>query len=453
MFSKIVLFFAFSAVILSAQTSTTYGNLIRIPFDAVQIDPADTMGSWESALNSFSQYEDVIHTPQKTYFEKLSMSNNPIYPFTELTLEDFINQTSDTYGSWIGEYDVPEPYILIKTQPFFIGNGTWLINGVHNMAFLSNDDKITLIPKEGVHDLVYICGKINDKYLIVYKKEASGLAYDFYLADLSTSPDIDTMIAEKMFFDRNIAPYKMKHLFDSLYLTIEDSLFSNYPNSFEIYNLQGTTFYYQKNLNGMPQYIDDWDYNDSVLFIYSSHNLYKFSLVQGDTSFIQTLVTPIGNQFARNHNFSCFTYIQNDSLFVFNNDINNPPQLINAVDIVSLRNPGGPIVDSPYVYLHQTTYFTDVKDKPEKPLSYKLQIYPNPFNPSANLEYTIPERAVVRIKLFDVLGSEVREIFNGESEAGTHRIKIDGKDLSSGIYFVNFVSEKYVVTKKIVMLK
>jgi hypothetical protein len=52
-----------------------------------------------------------------------------------------------------------------------------------------------------------------------------------------------------------------------------------------------------------------------------------------------------------------------------------------------------------------------------------------------------------------VLGREVKEIFNGESEAGNHTLQINGSDLSSGVYFVRFVSNNCVNAKKVLLLK
>jgi hypothetical protein len=63
------------------------------------------------------------------------------------------------------------------------------------------------------------------------------------------------------------------------------------------------------------------------------------------------------------------------------------------------------------------------------------QNYPNPFNPSTTIRYYLPEESFVTIKLFDVLGNEVRTLLSSRQNAGSHRVKLDGKELSSGIYF------------------
>jgi hypothetical protein len=75
------------------------------------------------------------------------------------------------------------------------------------------------------------------------------------------------------------------------------------------------------------------------------------------------------------------------------------------------------------------------------PTDYVLdQNYPNPFNPSTSIRYGLPERARVTIRVFDLLGREVRELADGVEEAGYHSVEWDGTDgycapVASGLYF------------------
>ena len=86
--------------------------------------------------------------------------------------------------------------------------------------------------------------------------------------------------------------------------------------------------------------------------------------------------------------------------------------------------------------------------------SYSLSNnYPNPFNPSTKISYTIPERCNVTLVVFDLLGSEVAELVNGEIEPGTYDITFNASQLSSGIYFYRFQGGDFVETKKMMLLK
>ena len=86
--------------------------------------------------------------------------------------------------------------------------------------------------------------------------------------------------------------------------------------------------------------------------------------------------------------------------------------------------------------------------------------YPNPFNPSTKFNYTIPFLSNVSIELYNMLGEKISTIKNEINDIGTYTILIDGKDLSSGIYFVkfnfhatDFQSNEYNTTKKILLIK
>jgi carbohydrate-binding DOMON domain-containing protein len=64
-----------------------------------------------------------------------------------------------------------------------------------------------------------------------------------------------------------------------------------------------------------------------------------------------------------------------------------------------------------------------------------LPAYPNPFNPTSRIEYGIPRRERVVIKIFDTAGREVLTTLDAEQSGGYHEAIVDGSGLSSGAYF------------------
>ena len=81
------------------------------------------------------------------------------------------------------------------------------------------------------------------------------------------------------------------------------------------------------------------------------------------------------------------------------------------------------------------------------------QNYPNPFNPTTNIKFQISEFGFVSLKIFDVLGNEIKTMICEEKQAGDYEIKFDGSGLSSGIYFYQLRTNNFVETKKMILLR
>lgn len=81
------------------------------------------------------------------------------------------------------------------------------------------------------------------------------------------------------------------------------------------------------------------------------------------------------------------------------------------------------------------------------------QNFPNPFNPSTSIEFSIPSDNNVQVKVFNILGMEITTLLNGHRKAGTHRIVFNAGDLADGVYFYKIISGKYSELKKMILLK
>jgi hypothetical protein len=88
------------------------------------------------------------------------------------------------------------------------------------------------------------------------------------------------------------------------------------------------------------------------------------------------------------------------------------------------------------------------------PSSYNLyQNYPNPFNPITKIKFDIPKQGFVSLKIFDILGREVKILVSEIKTVGSYTIDFDASDLPSGIYLGRLESNGYVITKRMVMVK
>jgi hypothetical protein len=84
------------------------------------------------------------------------------------------------------------------------------------------------------------------------------------------------------------------------------------------------------------------------------------------------------------------------------------------------------------------------------------QNYPNPFNPTTTIGYSIPEKCLVTIKIYDIMGNEVASLLNEEKEAGIYEIEFrtsKAEGLSSGIYFYKMSARNFSEVRKMNFVK
>ena len=80
--------------------------------------------------------------------------------------------------------------------------------------------------------------------------------------------------------------------------------------------------------------------------------------------------------------------------------------------------------------------------------------YPNPFNPSTNIEFTLPSDGRVVLRVYNILGQEVAELFNGEAQAGRIlQVRFDATRLSSGLYFYQLQFGGKSLIKRMMLMK
>jgi acyl-CoA thioesterase I len=82
-----------------------------------------------------------------------------------------------------------------------------------------------------------------------------------------------------------------------------------------------------------------------------------------------------------------------------------------------------------------------------------LPCYPNPFNPSTTISFSIPDKSYVSLKIFDVTGRDVATLVSGQLPAGLHSRQWDAVDMPSGVYFTRLQVGNTVETKKLVVVK
>lgn len=132
------------------------------------------------------------------------------------------------------------------------------------------------------------------------------------------------------------------------------------------------------------------------------------------------------------------------------------PYMSNGISITSLKD-AKQTVDQ---LLGEIFAKSDISTIDNAPVPAKLDVmnYPNPFNPSTTIAFSLPEEGSVRMTIYNIRGQRVRELINGRLTRGFHKVVWDGKDngnrnVSSGLYFVRIETGKTSTVRKIMMLK
>lgn len=81
------------------------------------------------------------------------------------------------------------------------------------------------------------------------------------------------------------------------------------------------------------------------------------------------------------------------------------------------------------------------------------QNYPNPFNPVTNIKFEIPKSEFVNIKVFDIVGKEVKELVNQNLSPGEYKVDFNGSEIESGIYFYRINAGEFAETRKMMLVK
>jgi xylan 1,4-beta-xylosidase len=96
----------------------------------------------------------------------------------------------------------------------------------------------------------------------------------------------------------------------------------------------------------------------------------------------------------------------------------------------------------------------DVKSPKNLPSEFRLsQSYPNPFNSTTRINYSVPKNSYITLKVYNLLGEEVTTLFEGFKQLGNYTAMFDASGLSSGMYFYRMTAENFTDTKKTILLK
>ena len=101
-----------------------------------------------------------------------------------------------------------------------------------------------------------------------------------------------------------------------------------------------------------------------------------------------------------------------------------------------------------------TSNITGVAEQKEIPTEFKLeQNFPNPFNPTTTLSFSIPVEGFYNLDIFNILGEKVASLQNGFLNPGVFKSTFDAKNLSSGVYFYKLYGNNVNLVRKMMLIK
>ncbi|MFO7525382.1 MAG: FG-GAP-like repeat-containing protein [Ignavibacteriaceae bacterium] len=222
-----------------------------------------------------------------------------------------------------------------------------------------------------------------------------------------------------------------------------------------------------------------------ILYIYESDTddkysiVYSIAIIGGSTWFSSNMVSvDIDNDgtdevllcidqhlliFKNNKDGYELYYIKRSELFNQNSrylsatasdfDGDKYPEIVISMDLIENNSRKG------FSRIYKKTSTLDIFNNDSQPNNYYLsESFPNPFNPSTSIKFNIPEERTIIIKVYDLLGKEVKTLLNKNLKSGEYQITWDGTNnygnrVSSGTYFINMISGEFNKSIKTVLIK
>ena len=129
----------------------------------------------------------------------------------------------------------------------------------------------------------------------------------------------------------------------------------------------------------------------------------------------------------------------------------------NSHMIILIYKSGGSLTSNSFVMQAEQTPVdepTSIDPVSSTVQDYKLsQNFPNPFNPTTSIVFSIPKDGNASLKFYDILGNEVATYVDGFLKAGTYNATFDGSNLATGIYFYTLSTSEFSDTKKMILTK
>ncbi len=97
---------------------------------------------------------------------------------------------------------------------------------------------------------------------------------------------------------------------------------------------------------------------------------------------------------------------------------------------------------------------TGIEEIKATPVEYALnQNYPNPYNPSTEISFSLAQSSFVNMEIYNSLGQKVATLLNKRINPGQHKVKFNASNLSNGIYYYKLTAGQFQSVKKMILLQ
>jgi predicted outer membrane repeat protein len=161
------------------------------------------------------------------------------------------------------------------------------------------------------------------------------------------------------------------------------------------------------------------------------------------------IVSNINSVFTHNWSIEDSLILPNDSLTISVTFMPTDTNLV--IDTLLIENDDKPL----QVQLSgKGKIVSGIEDHSELPRAYALYpAYPNPFNPATTIKFDLPQTSQVILAIYNILGEKVKTLVTDRLPAGTYEYQWDASQFASGIYLYQLRANKYVNTRKIILIK
>jgi hypothetical protein len=200
-------------------------------------------------------------------------------------------------------------------------------------------------------------------------------------------------------------------------------------------------------LNGNPDFnYFFWDMkfisDNRIVVLYNRHKYY-------DSTIAAALIIDTSGNVIRSQEYAGTDYTKLQKIYLYNS---------NAIFFIGISDHYSTMIDNLFVVKTDTLlYAPPVSVRNISQIVpdnfYMKQNYPNPFNSTTQIVFGIKKKGLYNLKIYDVTGKLISEIFNQSFEPGEYKTDFHADNLSSGVYFYKLESSNSIITKKFVLLK